>query len=702
MAMPSRTGVSLAIGIGLGLLAASLSAQQPGGQPTMPVVTGEVEVTTTRVPEAVEPVPAEITVVTAEQLEARGVRDMKDALAFVAGVTVAPGGESGPAGFVPELWGLREVDAFLLVVDGVPWGGAFNPAVTTLDLENVERIEVLRGAAPVMYGATAFSGVLHVIHRQPGDATRNARVWGGRFGSFGGAATLALPAHGDVRQSLTVDAETQGLADERAGFDRAHALYRASGAAMDGVWRFDADAIVQRQDPDSPHPRGNAVTVLDPRIPLDANHNPSDAKIDDDRIHLVGGFDREALGGSWATTLALTHTRRDTIRGFVRRDDISSAPDVEADGFSQASRFDDLYLDTHLALGAGAPVRFVVGVDALLGKGKQESDNFEYEIDLDGRGAPSSGSLHVDESTELEDERTFLGLYGQAEWQPTDRIQVVAGVRLNSTHEKLEGEAEEGGVDVPVTDSKSISRGSGVLGASWRAWGSEGEGVWLFGDYRQSFKPAAIDFGPEAEGDILEPETSKSFEAGLKGSHLERRLRWQVTAFDMKLRNLLLPQDARLINGGRMRFRGVDVEATWRWLDDLTWQVAAGRHDPEFEDFVQFFDGVPTQLRGNRPELAPEKLWSTGLVWAPATGLAAYAEYEWVGDRFLSRRNTVLAPSYSAWGAGVAYRLSRWELRLDGENLGDERAPVSESEIGDAQFYRLPARTVRLTAGMHF
>ncbi len=44
----------------------------------------------------------------------------------------------------PALWGLREFDAFLLVVDGVPWGGAFNPALTTLDLTNVERIDVLR------------------------------------------------------------------------------------------------------------------------------------------------------------------------------------------------------------------------------------------------------------------------------------------------------------------------------------------------------------------------------------------------------------------------------------------------------------------------------------------------------------------------------------------------------------------------------
>ena len=69
---------------------------------------------------------------------------------------------------VPEFWGLKEFDAFLLVVDGVPWGGAFNPALSTLDLNDVERIEVQRGPAPVMYGATSFVGVIQVIRRTPG------------------------------------------------------------------------------------------------------------------------------------------------------------------------------------------------------------------------------------------------------------------------------------------------------------------------------------------------------------------------------------------------------------------------------------------------------------------------------------------------------------------------------------------------------
>ena len=51
-----------------------------------------------------------------------------------------------------HFWGLHECDAFLLVVDGVPWGGAFNASITTLNLTGVRRIDALKGAVPVMYG----------------------------------------------------------------------------------------------------------------------------------------------------------------------------------------------------------------------------------------------------------------------------------------------------------------------------------------------------------------------------------------------------------------------------------------------------------------------------------------------------------------------------------------------------------------------
>src|SRR5438128_6926861 len=144
------------------------SAPAPQSTPPaqkLPVIQERVEVTTTRLPEDPQGVPSAVEVFNGDELRNRGYHDLRSALTFATGVEVAPGGDAGPAGSVPDFWGLKELDAFLLVVDGVPWGGSFNPALTTLDLNDVERSEVLRGPAPVTYDATSFVGVIHNLHK---------------------------------------------------------------------------------------------------------------------------------------------------------------------------------------------------------------------------------------------------------------------------------------------------------------------------------------------------------------------------------------------------------------------------------------------------------------------------------------------------------------------------------------------------------
>src|SRR5947209_11884736 len=111
----------------------------PDPQQKVPTVQERVEVTATRIPEEPDEVPAPIEVFTGDELRSRGARDLSTALSSAIGVEIAPGGDTGPASSVPEFWGLKEFDALLLVVVGVPWGGAFNPALTTMELNDVER-----------------------------------------------------------------------------------------------------------------------------------------------------------------------------------------------------------------------------------------------------------------------------------------------------------------------------------------------------------------------------------------------------------------------------------------------------------------------------------------------------------------------------------------------------------------------------------
>ena len=231
------------------------------------------------------------------------------------------------------------------------------------------------------------------------------------------------------------------------------------------------------------------------------------------------------------------------------------------------------------------------------------------------------GAHHPDELVNSDDQRGFAGAYSQLDWQLSPSIDVLAGIRLNHTRETADGVAIDNTGAAPVvafdgSDERSTTRLSGVLGASWRSWTSGSNTLTWYADYRNSFKPLAIDFGPEAEVDILEPETGISYEVGVKSRLLDGRLDIDASMFRMDFRNgLTYTQDASgqfgPANGGKSRFEGFEIEARLQLAGG--WQVAAhyANHDARF---VTFIGGDGVDVSGNRIEMSPRQLGGFGLL----------------------------------------------------------------------------------------
>jgi len=157
-----------------------------------------------------------------------------------------------------------------------------------------------------------------------------------------------------------------------------------------------------------------------------------------------------------------------------------------------------------------------------------------------------------------------------------------------------------------------------------------------------------------------------------------------------------------LANAGQARFQGVELSGVWTVAPRWTARGNVALHDARFRDYETAFDGVPARIDGNRLEMSPRELASLALTFSPPHGVFASAESHYVGRRYLNKRNTAEAGAYTTVAALVGWRAERYELRLSGRNLTDRRDPVSESELGDAQYYRLPARQVDLTAVLRF
>lgn len=677
-----------------------LCGQTPA-PPVAPASSAIVEVTATRFPEDPIRVPASVQVVTGQELAARGVTDLQGALALVAGVNIAPGGDAGPAASIPEFMGLKEFDAFLLVVDGVPWGGTFNPALSTLDLENVDRIEIQRGAAPVMYGATSFVGVIQVIHKKPADTEDSVRLAAGNHSSGSAAVTLQLPRWSKVDSSLTADVAKQGYDDPRTSFKRSHVLWRNRAELASGTLRFDLDASAVDQDPASPRPRVGAV--FSPDVPVDSNQNPAGAYLNDRRTTFTLGWDQNAGSAVWSTILSASRARQDVFRGFLV--DLS-APSLNAHGYRERIETTDLYFDTHLTWTDLPGLKVVAGFDHLHGAGTGHGGDFDYTVNLNGSNPPGSDALPPAADIRVDDHRDFSGLYGFAEWRPASRWILEAGLRMNRTDESRRAYTLDFGDPaagyVGGQDQRTVNRLTGSLGATWTAWEAGMDRVNLFASVRTAYKPSAIDFGLDSTSGILAPETARTWDMGAKSRLAGGRLGLEVSAFLMDFENLVVSQSLGglpvLVNAGTQRFQGVEGNADWQLRSDWTLRGGYSYHDSRFRDYVQDFDGTPTQLAGKRLEMTPYHLGFLGLVYAPAQGFTGALTARYTGSVFLDKRNRVPYGGYATVDASFGYRAGRWEFRATGQNLTDRRDPVAESEMGDAQYYLMPGR--RLQAGV--
>jgi vitamin B12 transporter len=142
-----------------------------------------VVVSASKVPQPASALTQAVTVITGEDLRARGVTRVSDALREVPGAMLAQSGSFGSATSLFLRGGESRYTKVLL--DGV----AINASGGSIDLsnlttDNIDRIEIVRGPASVLYGADAVTGVVQIFTRQASASRASIGARGGSYGSL--------------------------------------------------------------------------------------------------------------------------------------------------------------------------------------------------------------------------------------------------------------------------------------------------------------------------------------------------------------------------------------------------------------------------------------------------------------------------------------------------------------------------------------
>jgi vitamin B12 transporter len=160
-----------------------------GDQLEKPVI-----VTATRTPQTVDATLASVTVITRNDIERQQARSIQDLLRGVPGVSIANSGGAGKntAVFMRG----TESSHVLVMIDNIKVGSATSgtTAFENLPIDQIDRIEIVRGPRSSLYGSEAIGGVIHIFTRK-GDTSGGFKpsfnFGGGSFGTLEGSVGLS-------------------------------------------------------------------------------------------------------------------------------------------------------------------------------------------------------------------------------------------------------------------------------------------------------------------------------------------------------------------------------------------------------------------------------------------------------------------------------------------------------------------------------
>lgn len=614
-----------------------LHAQQDSTAVELP----DIVVSESRVPIPANAVTAAVTVLSGEELRNKGITMLLDALRDVPGATVV---QPGSYGAVTSLF-MRggESDYVKVLVDGVPVndpGGAFDFSSVTLD--DVDRIEIVRGPASVTYGSDAVTGVVRIVTRQGrGRAHGSLGAEAGTFGSFTGRAD-ASGAAGALAWSVG------GSASSTSGIYDFNSQFRNSAGTGRLTWR----------------PDGRTDLAATARYGWNTFHFPTDGAgvpSDSNQFSRGGALALGLDGGRQVTGRLELRGAAAFSRSRTKFDDTADGA-WDTTGFAFASTRDAV--DTRWSMDGRAIVR--PSLQSMISTG------VVFERQLVRTSASYTSNFGAGQDTQsdppFDESRNDAAVYLEARAEPLNGLIVTSGGRLD--HDQVFDNHVTWRAGVRLT----LPRGFAVRASAGTGFKAP--------TFAENYANSPFEVGNRN----LEPERSRSWEAGIEYGAANGAVRSSVTWFDQRFRNLIqyvtaAPGDPTYQNLGAALARGVEASVTarvrqavslggsWSWVQSRVTDAGAGT-SPGFAQGERLLRRPANQLR----------FW--GAV-TPLARLHVTAEAQYTGNRddvdfavFPSERITL--PSFTVVNASASFLVSgsagggpEVTLTARGENLLD-------------------------------
>jgi iron complex outermembrane recepter protein len=611
-------------------------------------------------------VPASIQVIPEAVFDDQRAFDLLDVLRNTPGITTTSSPRDIFSGF--NIRGFSTGNTFLR--NGVRDA---NAGRIGFDLANVDRIEVLRGPASVLYGQVAPGGIVNIVTKRPLPfPAYNVEATYGSFNTYQGTLDFSGPITEDGSVSYRLNASifgTDTFIDEIA----INRYLLAPVITWNIDDRTDLTFEAEYLDAQYPNERGLPIegTILpNPNGTLPRSRYLGEPSFDrNDRLTLRTGYDLEhRFSDNWQL--------RNTFR-FIWEEDYQNsispgalAADLRTQrrtafitGDAGYSYSQNNYETTLSAVGnftaLGVDHQLVIGADFFYQNGfspagYQRRAIAPIDIFNPVYNQPPGAILTESDAERYRD--TNFGLYLQDQITFSDQFIALVGGRFDYLNQAFDDISNGGG------SSQSDTAFSPRVGLVYKPV----ENVAVYGSFSQSFEQVT---GNTLDDGLFRPTQGTQYEVGVKADWLDNRLSTTLALYHLTQTNVLTsdPRDPDFsIQTGEQRSQGVELNVVGEILPG--WNVIVGY---AYTDAIVSQDNdIPV---GNRlANVADNTLnfWTTyTLQEGDLEGLGFGLGLYYVADRPGDLDNTFTLPSYLRTDAAVYYRRDRLRAQLNFKNL---------------------------------
>lgn len=651
----------------------------------------QVTVTATRAERDVLDIPGNVTVIGREEIEESGASDIPELLRRESGIYVT-NDTSNPAGYMVAPRGFQNGSGtgganLLVLVDGrrVNEPASSVPDWALLPLENVERIEIVRGPASAVYGDNAAGGVVQIVTQQP-EGPLSGEITG-RTGTYDldGGSVSVRGSHGPVGASVFAKGwSTDGF---REGADFRSRMF-------DGKVRFSLDEATDltlaggysSDDRKTAGSLSEADLELLGRDALDPR-NGGEPNVAEERRR-YGQARLEFRPSEDFGVEALAYHRYETTESefFFGGTPFPTERDADSSGLNLKTE-----LDTRVT---GRRLRTVFGVDLL-------------REDLES-GSPRIGGP----ANQTRSRRYALGAFLQEELALTPDLLLSGGLRFDRAGYDLKSKGAPSMADPAPPESSTkeyFNAWSPKAALTYRVT----DPISVYASYSRGMRFPNIDeFSGVLTGNPeIDPQKSQAYEVGVKmrSERFEGNLAvYHMDVDDEILFNPTAGSFGRNVNIDEVRHRG--VEASFR-LQLVEWLELYGSYT--FDDTEVTSDAL-TDLEGEDIPVTPDHRGTAGVLFRLPYSIELAANGNFVGSRGLRSDLTGDVEDlgkYSTYDAHIRYHPEvredlELELGLAVRNLFDreysEVAGVASSFAPGAsptrRFFPAPGRHYELSA----